>query len=57
MNVQITTRPNVILCKSVDDLMTAILGPAQQDEHMKAWRWQKYCRDVYGFTPKKASAN
>jgi len=48
-------RPNVLICNSVDELMTALLGPAQHDAHMKKWRWHVYCRDTYGFTPKRAS--
>ena len=48
-------KPNVLICNSVDELMTALLGAPQQDEHMKKWRWHTYCQGVYGFTPKRAS--
>lgn len=24
------------------------MGLCRYDEHIKAWRWRKFCKDVYG---------
>lgn len=39
-------RDCVVATGSTEEIMEALFGPAQHDEHCKGWRWHLYMRDV-----------